>query len=108
MLNGLLVILILTIVFAIVEVCSPTYGIAQADILSLQLGLASELLWEINRRFIGFGGIIRPRTRYLIFCSAWGTLSGLLILILLAARVNLVAQPIVCERKPLAHMSGLS
>jgi len=59
-------ILVLTVIFAIVEI-----------------GLASDLVWEINRLFIGFGGVIRPRTRYLIFCSAWGILSGIVLLMLM-------------------------
>lgn len=110
MFNGLLVILILTVIFAIVEVCLPTNGIFQADVCAFQIGLASDLDWRFSRLFIGFRGFLRPRTRYLIFCSAWGILAGLILLIFLLVEEKWVwgVQVVVYERKFPVHVSGLS
>lgn len=69
-----IIVLILTIIFAIVE-----------------LGLASDLVWDINRSFFGFAAFIRPRTRYLVFCSAWTLLSGIFLVMLMALAEFFVA-----------------
>lgn len=74
-------ILCLTIIFAIVE-----------------LGLASDLVWLINRSLFGFASFFRARTRYLVFCSAWTLLSGIFLVMLMAlasATIAIVVQLIV-------------
>lgn len=63
----LIIVLCLTVIFAIVEI-----------------GLASDLTWHINRSFFGFASWIRPRTRYLVFCSVWTLFSGIILVALLA------------------------
>ena len=110
MLNGLLAVLAFTIILAIVEVRPPTYEIFQADVWTFKIGLASDLDWELSRRFIGFRGFVRPRTRYLIFCSAWGILAGIFALVLAMAEGALIwaLQATLYERKFLTHVSDLS
>jgi hypothetical protein len=54
------------------------------DVWSLQLGLASDLVSTINRTFGVFASYIRPRTRYLVFCSSWTLLSGIFLVMLMA------------------------
>ncbi|KAF9785556.1 hypothetical protein BJ322DRAFT_839367 [Thelephora terrestris] len=67
-------ILCLTIIFAIVE-----------------LALASDLVRDINRSFFGFSSFIRPRTRYLVFCSSWTLLSGIFLVMIMALAESAMA-----------------
>ncbi|KAF9650524.1 hypothetical protein BDM02DRAFT_3267913 [Thelephora ganbajun] len=79
-----IIILCLTIVFAIVE-----------------LGLASDLIRELNRTNLGFSSPIRPRTRYLVFCSSWGIIAGVFLVIFMAlaeAAMAIIFQVIVPGR----------
>ena len=72
-----------------------------ADIWFLQLGLAADLVSIINRNLGIFSNFIRPRARYLVFCSSWTMLSGIFLVMLMAlaeAEIAIVVQLIVYER----------
>lgn len=71
------------------------------NVWSFQLGLSSDLTWNINRSFFGFATFIRPRSRFLVFCSSWTLLSGIILLMLFAlasATTAIIVHVIVYER----------
>jgi NADH:ubiquinone oxidoreductase subunit K len=64
----------------------------------IQLGLASDLVHIINQSFVIFSTRLRPRTRYIVFCSSWTLLSGIFLVMLMAlasAEVAIIVQLIV-------------
>lgn len=75
---------------------------SHTHVSSLQLGLASDLVRDINRSYYGFATFIRPRTRYLVFCSSWTLLSGIFLVMLMALAeffIAIVVQLIVYVQK---------
>lgn len=80
------------------------------DARLFQLGLASDLISDINRTFGVFASYIRPRARYLVFCSSWTLLSGIVLVMLMAlaeAAIAIVVQLIVYGPNPLYIISPL-
>lgn len=51
----------------------------RTDVRTLQLGLAADLTWHFDRSVFGYRSTIRARTRYLVFCSSWTILAGILL-----------------------------
>jgi hypothetical protein len=81
----------------------------RTNVRTLQLGLAADLTWHFDRSVLGYRSTIRARTRYLVFCSSWTILSGILLAMVLTMADTVggsMTQVVVYARKFLLSRFG--